>query len=178
MVAAALLVGSSGAAAAASSPKVTVATHSGVYEVRGSFTTTAPIDTAWAVLTDYGGISAFVSSIQKSEVERLDHEDLRVRQVATVGKPPFRYTARVALAVHEESPRHIAFADVSGKDFTTYVGSWALQADTGSTVITYVLDAAPRSGPSGWIARSAMRHTVSDMLAEVRTEMERRAAKR
>ena len=172
-----LLALASGAAAAASSPKVTVELHSRVYEVRGSFTTSAPIDTAWAVLTDYGGIGAFVSSIRKSDVEPRNGEDLRVHQVATVGKFPFRLTARVALAVHEERPHHIAFADISGQDFRTYVGSWALRADSGSTVIAYVLDAAPRVGPPGWVGRSGMRHSVSEMLAEVRTEIERRAAK-
>jgi len=178
VIAAALLVGSSGAAAAASSPKVTVESRSEVYEVRGEFSTNAPIDTIWAVLTDYGGIGSFVSSIQRSDVERRDHGELRVHQVATVGKFPFRLTARVALAVHEDPLRYIAFADVSGEDFATYVGSWTLRADSGATVVTYVLDAAPRSGPPGWIARGGMRHTVSDMLAEVRTEIERRAAKR
>lgn len=177
-VAAVLLALASGAAAAASSPKVTVESRSGVYEIRGSFTTSAAIDTAWAVLTDYGGIKAFVSSIRRSDVERRDGDDLRVHQVATVGTFPFRLTARVALVVHEESPSHIAFADVSGKDFATYVGSWTLRAESGSTVIAYVLDAAPRVGPPGWVGRSGMRHSVSEMLAEVRSEMERRSARR
>jgi carbon monoxide dehydrogenase subunit G len=173
-----LLALAGGAAAAASSPKVTVESRSGVYEVRGSFSTGAPIDTAWAVLTDYGGISSFVSSIQKSEVERRSDEDLRVLQVATVGHFPFRLTARVTLVVHEEPRRHIAFADVSGQDFRTYVGSWTLRTDSDETVVAYVLDAAPGSGPPGWIARGGMRHTISEMLGEVRAEIERRAARR
>ena len=177
LLAAALLVGSSGAAAAASGPKVTVESRSGIYEVRGKFSTSAPIETTWAVLTDYGGIGSFVSSIEKSDVERRDDGELRVHQVATVGHFPFRITARVALAIHEDSLRYIAFADVSGEDFATYVGSWTLRADSGTTVISYVLDAAPRSAPPGWIARGGMRHTVSEMLAEVRTEIERRIAR-
>ena len=64
------------------------------------------------------------------------------------------------------------------EDFRTYVGSWTLRADSGATVIAYVLDSEPRSGPPGWIARGGMRHTVSEMLAEVRDEIDRRAAKR
>jgi hypothetical protein len=44
-------------------------------------------------------------------------------------------------------------------------------------VIGYTLDAAPRATAPGWLSRGVMRGSTSDLLAQVRAEIERRAAK-
>jgi carbon monoxide dehydrogenase subunit G len=172
-----LLAHAGSTARSAESINVIATLRSGIYEVRGEFTTAAPLATAWEVLTDYAGISAFVASIHQSTVERRGGDSLRVRQIASVGVFPFRRTARVTLVVSEEPKRRIEFMDVLGEDFRKYTGSWALRADSGSTVVSYALDAVPRAGAPGWLGRSVMSHTTADLLAQVRREIERRAAK-
>jgi len=169
-----------GAARGAAAPKagVTVVQRAGLYEVRGEFTTTAPAAIAWDVLTDYTSITRFVASIKQSEVVQLPDGRLRVYQVASVGVFPFRATARVTLMVTEEPQHLISFVDSLGADFHKYTGSWTLRAESGSTVVAYSLDASPRAGTPGWLGRSVMSHSTSDLLAQVRAEIERRAAKR
>jgi carbon monoxide dehydrogenase subunit G len=176
MRAAALLAMAGGAAAAA--PIVSVESRSGTYEVQGEFTTAAPIDTAWAVLTDYEHIPSFVNSIKRSAVLRGSGDSVRVQQSAVVGVFPFRFTARVTLAVTEEPMRRIEFIDTLGEDFFRYAGSWSLRGDSSSTVVHYSLLAIPRSNAPSWFGRGMTSHGIADLLLQVHREIDRRAARR
>lgn len=173
--AAVLLAWVAGGAAAASRPVVTVSEHAGRYSVQGEFTTAAARATAWRVLTDYGHIESFVSSMKESHVARLADGRLRVRQVAVAGVFPFHRTLHLTLDVKEVPEQRIEFVDEAGEDFEHYAGTWALRADSAATVVTYTLDAAPRRGAPPRISRNVMRHGASELLDQVRTEMERRA---
>jgi len=173
-----LLALTGGTAAAGGAPRVTVSSSSGMYEVRGEFITRAPVVTAWEVLTDYARIPSFVSSMQESEVVSRPGDSLRVWQAATVGALTFHRTIHVLLAVQEEPQRRIAFADVSGHDFGKYVGAWTLRAAHDSTVVAYALDASPHKNAPRLLSRNVMSRTTSELLAQVRAEIERRAAKR
>jgi carbon monoxide dehydrogenase subunit G len=175
-LAAALVLQVRGAAAAGSVPEVRVLTRPGVYEVHGEFKTRAPLATAWEVLTDYERIGSFVSSIRKSEVVSRQGDSVRVRQAATVGIFPFKRTAHVVLAVNEQPRERIDFVDISGLDFRKYAGAWTLHANADSTVIGYTLDASPRMTAPGWLSRGVLRGTTTDLLSQVRAEIERRAA--
>ena len=160
--------------AAASKPTVTVGERAGLYDVRGEFTTSASLATAWAVLTDYARIDSFVTSMQHSDVQRLADGQLRVRQVATAGVFPFHRTLHLVLDVKEDPPRRIDFVDEGGVDFERYVGAWTLRRDAAATVVGYTLDAVPRKGAPSRISRSVMRHSASELLDQVRAEMDRR----
>jgi carbon monoxide dehydrogenase subunit G len=178
MLAAVLLSGIGRAVAAEKGPVVSVESHSGVYDVRGSFTTHAPIATAWEVLTDYDKIPSYVSSMKESRVEGRSGDTLRVHQVAVVTVLLFHRDATVTLAVTESAPNRIEFVDMLGQDFLRYTGSWSLRTDAASTEVSYTLRAHPRTGPSGWFSRGVMSRLTSDLLAKVRAEIERRAARR
>jgi hypothetical protein len=181
---AAVLLGGFRGTAAGKGPVVSVESHSGVYDVHGSFTTHAPIATAWEVLTDYDKIPSYVSSMRESRVEGRSGDTLRVHQVAVVTFLLFHRDATVTLAVKESrgnapsEPDRIEFVDVLGQDFLRYTGSWSLRADSASTEVSYTLRAHPRTGPSGWFSRGVMSRLTSDLLVRVRAEIERRAAKR
>ena len=157
---------------------VSVGVDAGRYEVHAEFSTTAPPGLVWAVLTDYEGIPAFVSSIRQSTLEKRAGGELRLHQVASAGSFPFRRTVRVTLDVREEPQARIEFVDVLGRDFKSYAGSWSVSADSGATAVRYALALEPRSGVPGWLGRSIMSHTAGDLLADVRAEIERRAARR
>lgn len=169
-----LLAWVAGGAAAASKPVVTVSEHAGRYAVHGEFATAASPGIAWAVLTDYARIDSFVTSMKESEVERLPGGRLKVRQVAVAGVFPFHRTLHLRLDVTEDPRRRIEFVDESGEDFAHYAGAWALRADSAATQVTYTLDAVPRQGAPSRISRSVMRHSASELLDQVRAEMDRR----
>ena len=178
-MAAALRVGfGSAAGAGPPAPRVTVTSTSGTYEVRGEFATRAPLGTAWEVLTDYAHIASFVSSMQKSELVSRDGDSARVRQAASVGALTFHRTMHVMLAVREEPQRRIGFVDLSGQDFSKYVGAWTLRAAHDSTVVAYALDAAPHANAPRLLSRNVMSRTTGELLSQVRTEIEKRAARR
>jgi carbon monoxide dehydrogenase subunit G len=152
-----------------------VTESSGVYHVRGSFTGEAPLATAWAVLSDYERIGAFVKSIKTSEFVIGPGGERVLRQDAVVRLFPFRRAMRVELAIAEWPERRIEFRDVLGRDFKHYVGAWTLHAGEEGSAVEYTLEADPTAGLLPLIGRSAMSGNVRDLLTQVRAEMKRRA---
>lgn len=147
----------------------------GVYRVEGSFRVETPVLVAWAVLTDYDKLSSFVSSMRSSVSSRGPSGRLLVIQEAVGRAGPFKRTLNVVLDVSEEPPARIAFQDVSGGSFHSYVGAWTIHPEAGGGIrVTYVLDARPRSAPR-LFGRSILASNARALLEEVRLEMVRRS---
>lgn len=175
--AAALAVLILGAAAARSSlVTVTVEHRQGAYEVRGRFATTADSGVVWQVLSDYAQIPSFVESMKQSAVEERKGARVKVRQQAVVGVFPMRRKARLLLDVLERRPERIEFRDILEEDFRFYRGAWDIVADSTRTLVAYSLDTAPKAPTPPWLARGLMRKSAEQLLEQVRTEVERRAA--
>jgi carbon monoxide dehydrogenase subunit G len=161
------------ATAAAAAPKVSVLGRDGAYRVEGSFRVEAPRPVAWAVLTDYDNLSSFVSSM-RSSVSYRDESGRRLVVQEAVGRAgPFSRTLRVALEVTEEAQGRIAFRDVCGGSFVSYEGAWTIDESDGGVLVTYVLDARPRSSPP-LFGRSILASNARGLLEQVRREMQRR----
>ena len=165
----------SGGGAGAATVTVSVQEFRGTYSVRAVLQTEAPPEVAWSVLSDYDHIDTFVGSMRASTSERRPDGRLFVRQVAAVGAFPLHKTVRVNLEVLEEQGRSIAFHDVLGQDFRTYAGAWEIGADSTGTIVQYWLEAAPKTFVP-FVGRSMMARGVRDLLAQVGTEIQRRAA--
>lgn len=147
----------------------------GVYHVRGSFSTAAPIATVWQVLTDYERIGAFVRSVRSSAFIETPGGRRLLRQDAIAGLFPFRRRIRVELSLREEPRRHLAFRDELGRDFSRYTGAWTLRAVRAGTEVSYELEAEPRSGVPALVGRGVMARSTRDLLTQVRAEILRRA---
>lgn len=159
---------------ASAAPQVTVTgLGKGAYRVEGSFGVEAPAIVAWAVLTDYDNLASFVSSMRSSSATREDTGRRLVIQEAVGRAGPFSRTLRVVLEVVENPPAHIAFQDVGGESFRSYVGSWTIDSDEGGSHVTYILEARPRSSPP-FFARSIVASNARGLLEEVKGEMLRR----
>lgn len=172
----ALLLTGSAATAWASDVALEVREAHGDYSVRGGFTTAAPVSVAWAVLTDYEHIGRFVKSIKSSVVETRPDGSRVLRQEASGGFFPLRWSAHLALEVHEHGSRRIAFRDTLHREFVSYAGEWALAEDSTGTVVRYSLEADPRAAGPGVLVRGMMSHFARDLLTQVRDEMTRRSA--
>src|SRR5262249_39340291 len=76
---------------------MTVDDEQGVYRVQGTFTAPVSSALAWAVLTDYDHIGAYVKSVKASAVERRGDGWLMLRQDARAGMFPLQRTVHVLL---------------------------------------------------------------------------------
>jgi hypothetical protein len=146
----------------------------GICRVRGEFKTPVSDSLAWAVLTDYDHIHLFVRSVRSSESKRGDDGRILLRQEAVGGVLFFHRHLSVTLEI-EETPRRIAFHDVLGKDFRSYVGEWRIVPDSSGTHVEYEVEADPRTRIPKALFRGIFRRSAEDLLDQVRTEMLRRA---
>jgi hypothetical protein len=137
----------------------------------------APVAAAWAVLTDYDGIDDFVGSMRESRVAGRGPNHVLVEQVGVSRLFLFRRQFRATLFVEEAPDTLIRFEDVLGKDFETYRGEWRLVEEPGGVAIVYHVTAKPHVAVPDFLARGLFRRTTRDLLAQVRTEIERRAAR-
>jgi hypothetical protein len=147
----------------------------GGYSVRGEFDVAAPQALAWAVLSDYGRIGDFVSSVRKSIVLESGPAYALVEQEGSGRVLIFSKRVHVVLHVTEENQRTIVFRDVSGKDFSAYDGQWDIRYECGVTHVSYLLNATLRSRKPGFLVRGSMQSSARELLEQVRAEMMRRA---
>jgi len=147
----------------------------GTYSVRAELRTSAPPAVVWNVLSDYDHIDTFVTSMRASTSERRADGQLLVRQVAAVGVFPVHKTVHVDLEVIETPGHSIAFHDVLGRDFHAYAGAWDIGADSTATIVYYWLEASPKAFVP-LVGRGMMSRGVRDLLTQVGSEIQRRAA--
>src|SRR5262245_5336231 len=130
---------------------------------------------AWAVLTDYDGISSFVSSMRASHVSGRGPGYVLVDQVAVGRLFLFSRRMHATLRVVEEPQTRIQFEDVLKRDFTTYVGEWRVEPAEHGTAIVYRVTARPTFSLPDGMVRGMFRKTVRDLLSQVAAEIDRRA---
>lgn len=154
-----------------SSPRVEQRVEDGVYVVEGRFEVSVPIETIWAVLTDYDGFPRFVRAMRASKVRSRRGDQVFVEQVAEARALVFTRTMRVLLEVHETPRREIRFRDVSHRDFDLYEGSWTLTREGDSTEVVYRLRARPRKSVPHFIGADVVKDNAIELLDAVRAEM-------
>lgn len=164
------------ATAAAAGTTVGLAREGDGYRVTAGFETAAPPAAVFAVLTDYEGMTRFVSSLEKSRVLFRDGRKVLLLQRGSGRFLFLRRSVDLTLEVEEEAPARVSFREVGGGAFRLYAGSWTVEpAGTGSAV-RYALAAEPEKafGPR-FAARSVLVKNVGTLVDEVREEIARRA---
>jgi ribosome-associated toxin RatA of RatAB toxin-antitoxin module len=146
-------------------------------EVEARAMVRAPAAVAWEVLTDYDGIDDFVSSMRESRVSGRGERHVLVEQVAVGRLFLFKRSMRATLFVEEIPPWHIRFEDVLGRDFESYHGEWRIEERKDGVEIFYNVAARPSFSVPDFIARGLFLRTATELLSQVRTEIERRAAR-
>lgn len=145
-------------------------------EVEGRCRVEGSRGTAWSVLTDYDGISRFVSSMRESRVTVHGDGFLLVEQVAVGRLLLFSRSMHVTLRVTEEPHGRIRFEDVLRRDFDSYRGEWRIEGSGHDTEIVYHVTARPTSSIPDFIARGMFKRTVRDLISQVAAEIRRRQA--
>jgi hypothetical protein len=157
-------------------PQVTVSDVDGVFTTNGTAVIAAPRKTVFAVLMDYGHMTNFIKSLNSSTVSAYHGNQLTVVQDATGKAGPFSKDVHTILAVTSTPPSKITFVDTEKKDFHQYSGSWALKRTGKTTTVSYQLIAKLKGLAPEGLTEGAFKENVGKMMAEVRTEAERRAA--
>jgi carbon monoxide dehydrogenase subunit G len=173
-LASALVVALTGTAAPQAAPMgdVTVRDENGTYLVTAQFAVAAAPDAVLRVLGDYARIPEFAPGVKRSVVRHRDGHRVIVEQEAVSRVLMFSKRVHLLLDVEEEGPS-IGFRDTCGRSFASYVGSWlVLPADGGATVV-YELSARPAFDVPGFVLTRLLKKDSTEMLANLRREMER-----
>lgn len=144
--------------------------------IEGRFVIAAPTAIVWSVLTDYDSIARFVTSMRSSHVVGRSSDTLFVDQQAVGRLLLFSHRLHTSLRIEEEPPTRIRFVDLLGRDFRSYRGEWRIEPGASGATVIYRLEADPSFPIPDFVARGLFRSTARELLSQVRTEIERRAA--
>ena len=144
--------------------------------LEGRFAIAAPSSIAWNVLTDYDSIARFVTSMRSSHIVGRSDDTLFVDQQAVGRLFLFSHRLHTSLRIEEQPQTRIRFEDLLGRDFHSYRGEWRIEPGGAGTTVTYRLEADPSFPIPDFVARGLFRSTARELLSQVRTEIERRAA--
>src|SRR4051812_29228968 len=173
---AALLFAAAPAAAAAPRPEVALTREGGVFRLQASFTVDAPPAVVWGVLTDYDGMTRFLSSLKRSRVVERKPDGAVIEQEGSARLLVFSRAINLLLEVAELPPRRIEFKDIGGGEFEEYDGAWTVEPSGGRTAVTYQLFAEMKASlvPRA-VARRVLEKSVRRQLEELSAEMLKRA---
>jgi hypothetical protein len=147
----------------------------GLFAIDGRFVVPASTGTAWAVLTDYDRIPAFVSSMKASRVAESRPDGTLIVEQTAVGRMfMVSKRLRVKLEVRRDDDL-LSFNDFGRADFWIYSGSWSVLPGPDGSEVRYRLLAQPDFPAPGFLLGGAMRRGARDLLEEVRAEMRRRS---
>jgi hypothetical protein len=151
-------------------PQVTVSDVDGVFTTNGTAEIAASRKTVFAVLLDYGHMTTFIKSLNSSTIS-AHHGNQPTGKAG-----PFSKDVHTILTVTTKPTSKITFVDTEKKDFYQYSGSWALGRSGKMTTVSYQLIAKLKGMSPEGITEGAFKENVGKMMAEVRTEAEKRAA--
>jgi hypothetical protein len=165
-----------GLAQASPAPSVTLTREGGAFRLEAGFSADASPELVWEVLTDYDGMTGFLSSLRKSEIVRRTPQGVVIKQEGTARLLMFSRRVSLTLDVVERPPDRIEFWDVGGGEFEEYEGSWSVSQSSAPCSVTYQLFAEmkPSMVPRA-AARRVLENSVRRQLEEVQKEVERRA---
>ena len=153
--------------------QVKVSRHGDVVTVHAQFAVPVSTRQAYAVLTDYDHMTAFLTDLDESRILSRTEDGMLVRQTGKVRfgwfSVPFEYVRRVELFPGTRLVSHVVSGSVKKGDVTTF-----LQELNGQTVVSY--DSKATMGywlPFG-IGDTAIASHIQKDLESMRLEMLRR----
>lgn len=160
----------------ASSAEVVVSRAAAGFEVRAGIEAPAPIDSCYAVLTDFERLAEFIPDMQSSRIVSAPGKPLLVRQVSRTRFAFFELSFDVTLALELDPPSRIGFRRVAGS-LVHMEGDWRISGDGSGCRIEYGAIIAPGVFVPPLIGPAVMRRQVRRQLEGIEAEIARRAAK-
>ena len=151
-------------------------TSGGAYEIKAVLKTGVSVQAAWKVLTDYGRIHEFISSVRSSRVIERDSSRVLLAQETSYEVFFYKRDFKVVLDVRETPPARIDFEDTLKRDFRVYKGSWVLEPGEGGARAKYHVLADPDSRTPAFIAKWFIMNDVKRFLNDLLLEMNKQGA--
>src|SRR5262245_24025956 len=145
------------------------------YRARGSFVVPATTSAAWGAIADYEGIPRIAPSVKVSRLLSREGNHVTVEHEAVASVLFFSKRVRLLLQIEETPPYEIAFRDVAGDDFTSYVGFWTIEERSDSVRVSYGLDVERGFAAPDFLAKPFFRKQSESLMRIMREEILRRA---
>ncbi len=136
----------------------------------------------WAVLTDYPSYTRFLPNVASSRVLQSNGNQRIVEQVDRRRVALITVTSRTRLAITETPQSGLRFELVEGDNIQKMQGGWTLQpvaaypgGPTNQVLMTYQIQAEPKSGTPRSLFYNLFRAQVEASLTAIRAEVGRRA---
>ncbi|MBD3885273.1 SRPBCC family protein [Phormidium tenue FACHB-886] len=144
-------------------------------EYTGRILVTAPVDTTWNVLTDYGNFKDFLPNIVSTQILTNQGSEKVYEQINVTQILVFSHRSRVVIAASESYPSQIAFRLVEG-EIKSLQGTWTLEPVAPNQVlITNRVTVDPGSAADRGIFFNIYKSTMRDTIVALKREIERRA---
>ncbi|MDQ6621253.1 MAG: SRPBCC family protein [Pseudomonadota bacterium] len=130
---------------------------------------------AWAVLTDYEHMAAFISNLKVSAVLNRAGNRLQVQQAGEARKGPLRFAFETVRAIELIPEREIRSTLISG-DFKFYEMTTQVVSGAGKTVIRNHGEYIPKRWVPPGIGPAMIAAETRKQYAEIRAEVIRRKA--
>ncbi|WP_038021845.1 SRPBCC family protein [Synechocystis sp. PCC 7509] len=144
----------------------------------------ATVATAWQVLTDYNNFYHFFPNVVSSKVIQNNGAGKVFEQVQVIRAFMLTKKARVRIAIKETYPKRIAFNLVAG-DLKSLQGTWQIEpvspypgALPNQVLITHQVNADPGAISTRGLFFSIYKNSLENTLVALKTEVEKRSAKK
>lgn len=141
------------------------------------YTVRAPVGMVWDVMTDWGEMERFVSSVQESEIVSRTGNRCRVRQKGRVYLGPFPVSFEAVRDIDLFPLELMRFKGVSG-DFERLDGEVKLFSAGDETRVVYRAESVPTVWVPPFVGTAMVEHVTRMQFGELRAEALRRHAAR
>ncbi|MDE2128859.1 MAG: SRPBCC family protein [Betaproteobacteria bacterium] len=141
---------------------------SGAYALHLEFFAPVPVRVAWQAMTDYDAMASYMPDMQRSVVQAVDGDTLRVLQQGSSGVGPLRVSVRTLLDVTLHG--HVAsWVTVSGDLDTS--GQARAEARDGGSVVRYTALLRPRMWLPPLLGPWFLRRQIQRQMTALREHM-------
>lgn len=146
----------------------------GTRRLAAQLRTNLPLETLWAVLTDYTNLSSFIPNLSSSELVGRDGPNIRLKQVGTQQLLGLRFSAQVQLQLTEYRPEGLLRFHMLQGDFRRFEGSWQMRELPDGSSLVYELTVQGCLGMPIALIEERLRQDLSSNLNAVVTEARKR----
>ncbi len=144
----------------------------------GRVLVTAPVDTAWKVLTDYNHFKNFLPGVVSSRILETKGNQTVFEQVNSVKVFLFTQKSRLVVAASNQYPKQIDFRLKEG-DIESLNGVWKLEpVSPNQVLITQEVTFDPGTSVPRGLAFNIYKNALGESLKAIKKETERRFAQR
>ena len=153
-------------------PEFNVTREDGIVSVQASMWLDCSPGEVWALMTDYGSLSAYMPNVESSVVLARSDSVARVRQgVNSRFVVPIRFA--VTLEFLEQLPQRLRFHMVEGA-VDRFSGTWDFSSERGGTRVDYAAAIEPPAFVPSFVAAMVVRRQLRRMLPAIGAELDRR----